>query len=924
MTDSPSPPTGDITFLFTDVEGSTALWDRAAEAMSAALAEHDRRIRAIVRRRGGYVFTTAGDSFAVAFASAVEAVHAAFEIQLAMREPAGSLVLDIRAGLHSGEATVRDGDYFGPEVNRGARLASSAHGGQLVIAQSTVDRLQGALPDQAELLDLGAHRLRGLTDPVRIHQFCHPDLPRDFPRLRTVEGPADNLPIQLTSFVGRSRELAEVIELVAATRLVTISGAGGAGKTRLALRVAEALLVEFPDGMRFAELGAIDDPGVLVDEVAQRFSVTAIPGVPLIETLGEFIRDQRVLLVIDNCEHIVSPVAALCQQLLTACPNLHVLATSRERIGVAGEALYRVPSLSVPTATVSPEESLAFDGVRLFVERAQLAVPGFSVGERNVDDIISICRRLDGIPLAIELAAARTRSMSPAQIVSRLTERFRLLTATNRHASRRQETLLSTIEWSHDLLSPDERVLFRRLGVFAADFELVSAEQICVGGEVDELDVLELMGALVDKSMVATDSAGDGTTRFRLLETLREFARRELANAEERERVEHLHAEYFAGQAERLQTLYRQGQLAAAMVELDRDEAEFRAALRTSLAEPADLGTVARLVGGLGYLWYAGGQHREALQWCDALFAADPELSDELRAGALHSYASILSVNGQSRKGIDILEQQIEIRRRLGDRFRLGAALNNLGNLLHDVGDYQAAEPVLDEAIECLRQAGEPGPASLALSTLGNGRLMAGDFAGAEQSFRTALGEARTADDAHAIAVAMSGLGQTLAVTGRLEQARAQLVEARERFEELGVGPGMLEADLYLGLVERESGDRVAAARRFRSSLGGVGAHWSDDSDYWIMQLSAPVLDDRATSAVLLGAAATGYERADTRQPAFIAADFEAVRMAIEHELGSEDFGRQFRAGGRRTRTEAITIAEAALTAVMASTGATE
>jgi len=922
MTPTPSPPTGEITLLFTDVEGSTALWDRAADAMSDALAEHDRRIRSIVEAHDGYVFTTAGDSFAVAFSSAPDAVRAAFEIQMAMREPAGELTLQVRSGVHSGQATERDGDYFGPEVNRGARLASSAHGGQLVVAQSTVDRLHGTLPDGAELVDLGAHRLRGLTEPLRIHQLCHPDLPRDFPRLRTVEGPGDDLPTQLTSFVGRSQESTQVVDLVTDHRLVTLSGAGGAGKTRLALRVADALLGDFPDGLRFAELGAIEDPGVLVDEVAQRFSISAVPEVPLIDTLCEALRDQRVLLVLDNCEHIVSPVATLCRQLLTACPNLHILTTSRERIGVAGEALYRVPSLSLPADAVGAEESRSFDAVRLFVERAQLALPGFDVDEQNVDDVVSICRRLDGIPLAIELAAARTRSMSPALIIDRLAERFRLLTTTNRDANRRQETLLSTIEWSHDLLSADERVLFRRLGVFAADFEIDSAEQVCAGGQIDEFDVLEMLQALVDKSMVATESAGDGTTRYRLLETLREFARGELDRAGDRGHLELLHARYFAAFAERLQALYRRGELAAALADLDRNDDEFRAALRVSSAT-GDSVIAARIVGGLGYLWYSAGQHREALLWCDALFDTDPELSDEVRAGALHSYASILSVNGQSRKGIDVLHEQIEIRRRLGDPFRLGAALNNLGNLLHDIGEHLTSEPVLDEAIRCLQQADEPAAASLASSTLGNGRLMAGDFGRAEESFETALTEARAANNAQAVAIATCGLGEVLGVTGRFEHARTHLIDAHERFEELGVGPGMLEADLYLGLVERESGHPVAAARRLRTSLGGTGAHWHDDSDYWIMQLAAVVIDDPATGAVLLGAAAAAHERADAPAPAFIVTDFVSAAATVEDELGAEEYGRHFRAGRRRSRTEAVAIAEAALSTLIDSSEAT-
>jgi len=910
MASLPDPPSGVVTFLFTDIEGSTALWDRYPDTMTDALAEHDRRIRRIVDARSGYVFTTAGDSFAVAFRSPADALSAGFEIQMAMLEPAGDLTLQVRAGVHTGTASHRDGDYFGPTVNRGARLAASAHGGQLVVSQSTIDSLGGMLPDEAELFDLGSHRLRGLAEPERIHQFCHPALQRDFPRLRTVEGPGDNLPTQLTSFVGRETEVAEITQLLIEHRLVTLSGAGGAGKTRLALRVADDLIGDFPDGLRFAELGALYDLDVLVDEIAQRFGVTAMPDVPLIRSVAETIGDQRILLVLDNCEQIVAHVASVCADLLTSCPQLHVLATSRERLGIAGEVLYRVPSLSLPSSEVTVDDSLRFDAVRLFAERAQLAAPDFEVTADTVADIVAICERLDGIPLAIELAAARTRSMSPAQIGERLNERFRLLTASDRIASERQRTLLSTIEWSHELLGDAERQLFRRLGVFAADFGLSAAERVCAGGDIDEFDVLDVMVALVDKSMVATEPGGDGTTRYVLLETLREFARRELERTGERHTLERRHAEFFADLAADLQAMHRRGELGGALQQLGQEEADFRSALRYSLGA-AHFVVAGRLVSGLGYLWYTAGQHREGLQWCDALFDADPELPDDIRAGALHSYASMLAVMGQATLGIAVNTEQVELRRRLGDPVRLGAALNNLGDMLCDVGEFDAAEPILAESIELMRTAG--GSPSFALCTLGMGQARRGAFDQGEQNLRDALAEARERDEPHAIAVAMGGLGEVLTVSGQYEVARASLVEARERFDELGIAPGILGADLYLGIVERGCGNRSKAASRFLSSLTGPGDQWSDEAGYWIMQLTASILDDRQTAAVLVGAASAGYERAGIQQSTFIRDDLDNVTADLERDLGPDEFGRNIRAGGRRTRSEAQAIAETAL-----------
>ncbi len=919
MKPTPIQPTGDVTFLFTDIEGSTALWDRTPDAMTESLAEHDRRISSIVELHDGYVFTTAGDSFAVAFQAPAQAVQAALDVQLAFLEPVGALTFNVRIGVHSGMATVRNGDYFGAAVNRGARLSASAHGGQIVLSQATVDRLAGRLPGDTELLDLGSHRLRGLTEPERIHQVCHPALAREFPRLRTVEGPDDHLPTQLTSFIGRTRELRDVMGLLDEHRLVTLSGAGGAGKTRLAMRVAEELLGSFPDGLRVAELGAVRDADVLVDEIAQRFAVTRVAGTPLIRSMTEYIRAQRVLLVLDNCEQIISSTAALCRELLTACPNLRVLATSRERLGVTGEALYRVPSLSLPDEDATVEEAFHHDAVRLFAERSQLASSEFAVTPENVHAVVSICRRLDGIPLALELAAARTRSLSPAQILDRLDERFRLLTAADRNAEGRQRTLLSTIEWSHDLLGVDERVLFRRLGVFAAGFALASVEEVCSGEGIDAYDVTDLLMALVDKSMVATDAARDGTTRYVLLETLREFAKRQLDDAGERDAFEQRHAEHYADLAAELQAQQRSGDLGGALIRLDQDEADFRASLRRTL-EAKQLTTTGRLVGGLGFLWYTSGQHREGLQWCDDLFALDPDLDDQVLADALHSYGSLLGVMGHTGRAIEALERQVEIRRRLNDPQRLGAALNNLGDWYFERGRYDDGERVLAEAIVELRRAGTYA-VSLAIGTLAAGRCNQGHFELAARDFRESLAEARRTDHPHSIAVAMCGLGRSLLALGQPDAARPHLIEARERFEELTMAPGVLDCTILLGVTERDLGDLRAAARYLLDALTDTGIHWSDDADFWTLQFAASVITDRSTAAVLVGAASEAYERSDIDQPAFIAGELRSLRDRLEAELGPEELGRHLRTGERRTRQEAIDIGRAALSAYLLEQG---
>jgi predicted ATPase/class 3 adenylate cyclase len=906
----PSPPSGVVTFLFTDVEGSTALWDRHPEEMTAALADHDRRIREAIEAHDGYVFTTAGDSFSVAFANVRDALGAALALQRSLGELTGEIELRVRAGIHSGETTERDGDYFGTAVNRCARIMSAGHGGQILISGSCSALLDDDLPDGVEFLDLGVHRLRDLVEPERILQVCHPDLDRGFPKLRTLEGPGDQLPTQLTSFIGRDHEIDEIVALLGDRRLVTLTGPGGAGKTRLSLEVAERVVLDHPDGIRLVELAALVDLDVFVDAVAQRFGATEVADVPLTRTIAETINDRRMLLILDNCEHLVESVARLTSDLLLACPNLHVIATSRERLAITGEVVYRVPSLSVPPAGVDVDQSLGYDAVRLFVERAQLADPGFELVERTVDDVSSICRRLDGIPLALELAAARVRSMSPQQIASRLDERFRLLTGTDRSSDDRQQTLLNTIEWSHGLLAERERVVFRRLGAFVSSFSLDAAERVCADGSIVEFDVFELITALVDKSMVATTSGTDGI-RFQLLESIRAFAVEHLDREGERTVTADRHARYFADLAGELQRRQRSGDLASALARLNEEEDNFRASLRFAI-DTGDAESAARLVDGLGYLWYTSGGRREGLEWCEALFQLTADLPEDLRAGALHSYALMLAGTGNPGLGIEALREQVIIRRRLGDPVRLAAALNNLGNLLYDVGDAEAAELALSDAIDAQRAAGEP--AILTLCSLASGKLHAGR-AGVEELYREALAEATAVDHLYGTALAMGGLGQFLAHAGRSGEAHRYLVEARERFEELNVTPGIADVDLSSAVAFRSEGDRAQAARCLLRSITTPGETWYDESPIWAAQHTAAVIDDLATAAVLIGAAVTHYERQEVPQPVFVLADLEITRARLADRLEVGEFARRMRNGARRTRTEVIDIATRALAA---------
>jgi class 3 adenylate cyclase len=476
---------GTLTFLFTDVEGSTRLWDYHAEAMSAALARHDALIREAVEIHKGQVFKTMGDAFHASFADANSALGAALDFQKKLQaEPilADDAKLMVRAAVHSGTAGRRDNDYFGPTLNRTARLLSAAHGEQTLVSSTTRALLDSALPEGASLRELGEHRLRDLRSDT-IYQLVHPSIRSEFPPILSLGASElpNNLPEQLTSFVGREEPLGELQELLSRNRLLTITGSGGAGKSRLMLQFAADTLPDFPNGVWLTELAPLSDSALVPSAIATSLSLREEPGRPLLATITDYLKDRTVLILVDNCEHVLDEAARVVDTILRACPKVKIVATSREALGVGGEQSYRIPSLALPPTGAMPtvSELETCESVRLFLDRAMLAQPAFRLTPTNSEPIARICRRLDGIPLAIELAAARTRALAPDQIASRLDDRFRLLTGGSRTALPRQQTLRAMIDWSYDLLSPKEQALLQRLSVFAGGWTLESAEKVC-------------------------------------------------------------------------------------------------------------------------------------------------------------------------------------------------------------------------------------------------------------------------------------------------------------------------------------------------------------------------------------------------------------------------------------------------------------
>src|SRR6267143_3940320 len=544
-------PSGTVTMLFTDIEGSSkAVRTIGADRWVSVLERHDDIIREALTRHSGFEVRTEGDSFFAVFASAGAAVAAAAMMQrrLSETEWPSDAPMRVRMGLHTGEVRTGAGgvDYAGFEISRAARIAAAGYGGQVLVSDTTESLVRDGLGPGLTLRELGEHRFKDLVRPQRIYQLVIDGLPDSFPTLRSLDSTPNNLPTQTTTFIGRKRELASAVERLQTTRLLTLTGPGGSGKTRLALHLAAAVLDRYPDGVWLVELAPVTDPAGVARAVAAAVHIGEQPGRPVVDQISAALRKRQLLLLLDNCEHLIDACAALTDALLHSCPLLTILATSREGLNVPGEALMPVPSLRVPDSDIVPplDELRAYEAVSLFVDRCTSYQPAFALTNENAADIIRICRRLDGVPLALELAAARVRVLSVAQVASRLDDRFRLLTGGSRTVLARQQTLRAMIDWSYDLLTDSERLLLRRLSTFVGGWSLEAAEAVCAGDGIEREAILDLLAHLVDKSLVAMQDRG-GVARYGMLETIREYAREKLVDSGEADALRRRHYEHF-------------------------------------------------------------------------------------------------------------------------------------------------------------------------------------------------------------------------------------------------------------------------------------------------------------------------------------------------------------------------------------------
>ncbi len=833
-------PTGTVTLLLADVEGSTRLWETQAEAMTAAIARFNQVVGDVVATHGGVrpVEQGEGDSFVAAFARASDAVAAALELQRAPLAP-----IRLRIGVHTGEVQLRDeGNYAGPTINRTARLRDLAHGGQTVLSGATEPLVIDRLPEGAWLTDLGTHPLRDLPRPERVVQLCHPDLVNDFPPLR-VSGAvvSTRLPAQLTSFVGRDAELTQLREALAENRLVTLTGAGGVGKTRLAIQVSAQVAGEssqFPQGVWYVDLAPITDPELVPLTVARALGLPDQPGRSTMDTLLRFVRDRHLLVVLDNCEHLLDASAELVVALLSGAPRLTLLATSREAIGVAGEVSWRVPSLS-----------LADEAIALFTDRARHARPDFTLTDDNAATVGEICARLDGVPLAIELAAARVRALSLAEILDSLHDRFRLLTGGARTAVRRQQTLRASVDWSHALLTQPERVLFRRLAVFLGGFDLDAAQAVAGGGDVERYQILDVLTLLVDKSLVVADDTG-GRTRNRLLETVRQYALEKLGESGEADAVRSRHRDYYTAMAAVLDAPagrdYEQ-RIEQAEIEIDNLRAAFGWSRENSAIELA-----LALASSLQPLWLGRGRIREGLAWFEAtladLDAQHPEVEAAVRARALADRAGLAILMGAA-DSLDQAQRALAIAREVEDPALLARALTACGYIAAFFTRSELARVYFAEAIGLARALDDRWRLSQILAW----QAMAASVAGDPIATRAAAEEGRDLAEAIGDRFDSRYCRWCLAVA---QGYQGDLVRAAAQFGELvaeaqATHDGILEAAslAYQGAMLAFQGDTGAAraaadaAIDAAAELGGIYA----GTGYAALALAALAAGDAAT-----------------------------------------------------------------------------
>jgi predicted ATPase/class 3 adenylate cyclase len=878
-----APPTGTITFLFTDIQGSTRLWEQHPQAMETALDRHNALVREAVEAHGGYVFKTVGDAFCTAFTVASDALAAAVATQRALfAEPWGETGrLRVRIALHTGTAGAHNGDYTGFTLSRVARILAAGHGDQILLSRVTEELLTDQMPSGVTLRDLGAHQLKDLSRPEYIFQVLAPDLPDRFPPLKTLERRASNLPAQMTPLIGRVQEAAAACALLRRpdVRLLNLIGPGGTGKTRLGLQVASDLLDEFESGIYFVGLTPISVPTLVASTIGQTLGLKEGSGQPMVESLKDFLRDKQLLLLLDNFEQVVD-AAPLLAELLAAAPRLKMLITSRAVLHLSGEHAFPVPPLALPDSTSLQSTSADvvstlshYTAVELFIQRAQAVKPDFQVTTGNAAAVAEICARLDGLPLAIELAAARVKLFPPQALLARLSSRLKLLVGGGQDRPARQQTLRSAIDWSYDLLDAAEQALFRRMGVFAGGGTVETAETVCAELSIEneelrnashdqillnsQFSILNLLESLVDKSLLRQEVGPEGEPRFTMLETIREYALERIDMCGEAEALRRQHAACFLSLAEQAEPeLYGAEQ----RIWLERLEAEhdnLRAALAwglrteshpegtrprtdrspssvangqlqltTDSGQRTELGL--RLAAALWVFWWKHGYFSEGRVWlASALERAGAGAPAPARAKALHGAGSLALAQHDFTPAAELLEAGLALYQSLGDKRGCAWAISELGHLALYQGEDERAARRYAEGLALSRELGDTYNSAWALNHLGNVALRRGAPDQARELLAQSLALFQALSHTAGVATVLNQLGRVALCAGDLAKARELFDESLAIFRELGQKRNIALSLVGLAVVASQEGQAEQAVRMFGAAerlLNDIGA----------------------------------------------------------------------------------------------------
>jgi len=907
-----------LTFLFTDIEGSTMMLRRLGDGYAQVLADHHRLIRDALAAHDGQEVDTQGDAFFAVFSSARACVAAAITMQQALTAhtwpDAGTV--RVRMGIHSGEASGTPTGLVGFDVHRAARIAAAAHGGQIVVSATTAALLRDRLPEGVWLKELGAHKFKDLAHPEQIFQLVAPGLPTAFPPLRALGNPKPphNLPGQVSAFIGREAELAEVHRLITAFRLVTLTGSAGVGKTRLGLQAAAGLIDASGDGVWFADLSPLHDPDLVAGTVASVLGIPEDPGRSAVLTLVDAVGERSMLVLLDNCEHVIDTCAKLADALLRDCPNIRLLATSREPLDIEGEHVHRVPSLNTPADGDDAQAIRSAEAVRLFTDRASQQGVALTWDQRTASVVGRICRRLDGTPLAIELAAARLRVMSVTELDSRLDQRFAILTGGSRTAMPRQQTLLAMLDWSWELLHGAERHVLARLSVFAGGFDLAAAEAVATDADVLTDDVVGLLGALVDKNLVQFEGTDGGPARYRLLETVRQYAARKLERlgpaAADGARSGHRN-QYLALAEAAAPHLVGRDQ-SEWLDRLDLELGNIRAAIAYSLHQRDPVSGI-RLAAALREFWRTRGHAAEGIDALHALLdlPAPPE-QPLLRARGLTAVAYLLEQTGGYATAEQYCAEGLAIARAAGDDYLIADLLHLRILVLLRRGQPDRALPIIESGLGLARQHNEPHLIARLLAARSFALDLQGDHAGAARDARETVQLYRQAGDRRHVGTTLGTLGYAELSLGELDAARAHLAESLDIARTLNDHYGVVYETLNLGLAEYLGGSLTTGESLFTESLNlaarlGMRASIGYALIGLAMTGSGPAGMSR--SARLHGAAAAALaalgETIEPLEGELRDRDCERLRDA----MGAEAFEAEYAAGRTLAPDEVIALA---------------